>query len=247
MRKISSIILIVFISIIVIVLLVLRPIRSHTIPEHTQSTREHATLAISEEKISEENFSGTIPHISGTSPLATLATDFLAKEIDAFKARADAEVPERAAEFGVGSPPATYTIDITATVKRSAHTESIIFDEYQYMGGANGMSKYRVLTIDSVDGHQISIAELIAQDQQDAFVAFVKKQLQSGPHKIEGLFPEEVAKLTLDDFEQWSLTDSELSIYFDKYTIGPGALGAVAFPIATADAVAYLANPLLVD
>jgi hypothetical protein len=62
----------------------------------------------------------------------------------------------------------------------------------------------------------------------------VKKELNTWHPEgsdVSPVFPDEVKGLEFNSFTNWSLNDKNLIIYFDKYSIGPGALGAVEFPL----------------
>ena len=56
----------------------------------------------------------------------------------------------------------------------------------------------------------------------------------------EAVFQDDVKKLTFDSFKNFSFDETSLVIYFDKYEIGPGALGAVAFPLSLTTIQQYL-------
>ncbi len=58
---------------------------------------------------------------------------------------------------------------------------------------------------------------------------------------IVGVFPEDVNALSFDDFTNWSLDNDNLTIYFDQYAIGPGVLGATAFPLPRTQIQNFLA------
>jgi hypothetical protein len=40
-----------------------------------------------------------------------------------------------------------------------------------------------------------------------------------------------VASLTFDSFSNFSFGKNNLIIYFDKFAVGPGVLGAITFPL----------------
>jgi hypothetical protein len=198
---------------------------------------------ITHKEIKEENYSGERPIIKGTRLLATTAQKYVDERIKEFSEQANKEVPDMREQFGDDALFATYSIEIRATQKESTVTESIVMTEYVYTGGANGMSSYKAFNASRADGHIIPITEIIRKDKQSAFVEYVKKELLSWqPDGAEGLvvFNEDVEQITLDSFEDWSQDDESFIIYFDKYSIGPGALGAVAFPLPLSVVENYL-------
>lgn len=191
-------------------------------------------ITITQEVISEDNFSGTRSIIAGSGILADSARNYINQTYTEFKKLADEDVPTRRLEFGEDAPPSTYTIDIKATYTKSLKTESIIIDEYIYTGGANGSSSYKVFTASNASGKILSLEDVIQADKQIAFTVFVKNQLlawRPDSTSSQVVFKEEIEKLTFASFANWSFDNNNLIIYFDKYAIGPGALGAVAFPI----------------
>jgi len=191
-------------------------------------------ISIGTENIKEENFSGTRPTISGDSTVAVVARTYIEERVNEFKTEADTDVPDMREKFGADSPMASYTIDISAAEVKSEKTQSIVLSEYTYTGGANGNSSYKVITASIVSEKILSLANIIKKDKQTSFTNFVKKELKAW--RPEGstssvIFEDEVKNLTFGSFTNWSLDDKNLTIYFDKYQIGPGVLGAVAFPL----------------
>jgi hypothetical protein len=70
--------------------------------------------------------------------------------------------------------------------------------------------------------------------ERNDFTEFVRRELNAWkPAGADGpvVFPEDVKNLQFDSFVNWSIDGENLIIYFDKYEIGPGVLGAVAFLI----------------
>jgi hypothetical protein len=189
---------------------------------------------VSKKEIKEENFSGSTLSIAGESILAKESRKYVVSTIDDFRKRANEEVPDLKKQFGPDVPTAEYSIDMDGTYLESDKTQSLVIGSYVYTGGANGMSLYKVFTASKKDGHIIPITEAIKKESQTDFVKVLKDDLMAW--KPEGMdespvFKDEVEKLTLKDMANWSLDNNNLYIYFDKYTIGPGALGPVTFPL----------------
>lgn len=209
-----------------------------TIPkdENTQKqvVRNIVPVRISNKDIKEENFSGKMPVISGESALALSARAYVKEQISLFRTEANTDVPDMRKKFGADSPVATYTIEINAKYIKNKKTESIIMTMYTYTGGANGNDSYKVITASLVDNKILALSDVIKQEEQVAFMEFIKNKLFVWrPDGSDGspVFPDEVKNLEFSSIENWSLNDSNLIIYFDKYSIGPGALGAVEFPL----------------
>ena len=190
-------------------------------------------ISITTKTIQETNFSGSMPVISGTSLLATKMREYVATQVAEFRKEANTGVPSMRQKFGADSPLATYTIDINSQYIKSEKTESIVSDVYSYTGGAHGGTIYKVMTTSLISGKILSLSNIIKQQEQNAFTEFVKKQLDNWQQdgNASPVFPDMVQALKFDSFSNWSLDDNNLTIYFDQYSIGPGALGAVAFPL----------------
>jgi hypothetical protein len=198
-------------------------------------TKKTATaISISTQNIKEENFTGTMPVISGTSQLAKSMREYAEKRVAEFRKLANDDVPDIREKFGADNPTANYTIDISSKYVKGGKTESIVTNIYTYTGGAHGSATYKVITANISDGKILPLSSAIKAGEQKSFTDFVKKQLNDW--RPEGgnaspVFPDEVKNLTFNSFSNWSLDDKNLIIYFDQYAIGPGVLGSVAFPL----------------
>lgn len=207
-------------------------------------------VSIIKQDIKESNFSGSVSVISGSSTAAAEAEKFMEKEVADFRDRANKEVPAMRAEFGADAPPAKYSINLDAKYVTSPTTESVIVSEYVYTGGANGMSTYKVFTGSLSTGKILSLGEMVKPSEQSAFSMLVKQKLLAWvPEGLDQqlVFPEEVNKLSFADFSDWSMDNEGLTIYFDKYAIGPGVMGALAFTLPYFELQNYLSVPVSIS
>lgn len=210
--------------------------------EAVQTVENITPITIGSKSIQEENFTGKVATVSGESVLAQKAQAYIDESVAEFKKNADKDVPDMREQFGADSPTAQYEIDIDAKEVKGAKAQSIILLSYTYTGGAHGSSVYKVITTSST-GTILSLSDIIRKDKQDAFTDLVKKELNkwspegSGPSPV---FPDEVKALKFSSFTNWSLDDKNLTIYFSQYEIGPGVLGAVAFPLSRAKVKDFL-------
>lgn len=243
MKRIPTILVTILVLAIVIVIALWLNKHNQAIVVPDESVQQSPLVTIVEETITEENFSGTKPVIAGDSAVAVSARAYVAESIASFKARADAEVPGMKVQFPDAAAPSTYTIDIQAQYTASVETESIVLESYSYTGGANGSSSYKVFTASRATGILLTLSDLVPGNQQGAFTAYVQQQLLSWrPGGITSMvvFEEEVKNLTFASFENFSLNDNALTLYFDKYEIGPGAAGAMEFSIPRGDVAQYM-------
>ncbi len=213
-----------------------------TIGNKKETPTPAAPISIEQQDIAEENFTGQVPVIKGTSTLATTAEKYVTDSIQEFRDRANKEVPDLQKEFG-DSPTSHYTIDIGATYVVGNHTESIAVDQYVYTGGANGSSFYNVFTASKESGEILSLKDILNAGKEDAFVALVKAKILADTNL--SIFEQDVQALTLDSLSDWAFDKENLIIYFDKYAIGPGAMGAIQFKIPLTELGEFLKSEYL--
>lgn len=191
-------------------------------------------IKITTHKINEENWSGTVADVSGTSPLAVQMIEYVNKTVSDFRTQANTDVPSIREQFGADNPTANYEIDINSKYMRGVETESIVTEVYTFTGGAHGSTLYKVMTANISNGEILSLSNVIKKDKQNDFVVLVKKNLNNWrPEGTDApvVFTDSVESLTFDSFSNYSLDDKNLIIYFDQYAIGPGVLGATPFQI----------------
>lgn len=236
----NSKIIIAILILVIIGILVYYHIRKPLPPSGSASIEQPKNksitpVTIGKKNIKEENFSGTVEVISGSSPIASSAQKYIDGQVSQFRKQADTDVPPMRQQFGADSPTASYEIDIDATYVVGPKTESIALNVYTYTGGAHGSSFYKVFTASLADGKLLDLSAVIRSEKQADFTEFVKKQLIAW--RPEGtnapvVFPEDVGSLKFSSFSDWSTDSKNLTLYFAQNEIGPGALGAVAFPLS---------------
>lgn len=192
-------------------------------------------ISITTENLKEKNFSGTISRISGTSPLAVKMREYIDKTVSNFRTQANTDVPSIREQFGADNPTANYEIDIGSKYIKGIKTESIATEVYTFTGGAHGSTVYKVMTANISNGEILTLTKIIKQEKQKDFAELVKKDLNDWrPEGTDApvVFADSVESLTFDSFKNWTIDDQNLTIYFDQYAIGPGALGSTPFPIS---------------
>ncbi|HEY1041446.1 MAG TPA: DUF3298 domain-containing protein [Candidatus Paceibacterota bacterium] len=231
----TNITALIFLVIIVLIgLIIVNRNKSEMPTDTTTPTQTTQEISITDQKITQENYSATKPVISGTGALADAARAFVDQNVATFGVTADKEVPDLRKEFGADAPTAHYELEMEADTVQSPTTMSIVINSYAYTGGANGMSSYKVFTASKKTGKVLALNDVIKQDQQGAFLNTVKQQLLS--YRPDGgdtlpVFKEQVQKLGLAQLDDFAFNPTEMIIYFDKYEVGPGAMGPVPLPI----------------
>lgn len=206
---------------------------NNTIPQKI-STKSVTPISINTKNIKEENFTGKIPVISGTSIVTIKARTYIDQTVADFRKQANADVPATRKQFGADNPTANYEIDIDANYIKSTKIESIVMTVYSYTGGAHGNTLYKAITASVPAGKILSLSNIIKKEEQVAFTEFIKKELSNWIPQgsdVSPVFGDDVKNLKFDSFKNWSLDDKNLIIYFDQYAIGPGALGEIPFPL----------------
>ncbi len=203
------------------------------IPVSPTLSEDAKPVSITTVEIKEENFTGKKPVLTGDGVLVTESNKYIESTIAEFKKQADIDVPDMRKQFGEDNPTANYTIDINAKEVKGHLTRAIVLSIYTFTGGAHGSSYYKVFNVFTTSDMLLSLSQTIKEDMQSKFTELVKKELNAWkPDGSPVVFPEAVASLTFDSFKNWTLDKENLTIYFDQYEIGPGVLGAVAFPIS---------------
>ena len=210
---------------------------TNTLPTKTPA------VSIAKRQIKEENFSGSMPVITGSGVLADAARVYVDTAVNDFRKSAKEEVPPMRKQFGADSPTANYTFDLDAKYVDGPDYASIVVSGYAYTGGANGNSFYEVFTASRFGQKVLSLKDIIDTARQADFTRLVKSELlawrpQGSTSTV--VFEDTVSDLTFQSFTNWSLNDKNLTLYFNKYDIGPGVLGAVEFPIPLTKVKDYL-------
>lgn len=235
MKKTTTIIGIIVVLALIILAAVWLNKRNMTVAPTDTITQ--SPVVIIDSPIQEVNFTGSRPVITGSSVVVSAANQYIENEIALFKQSADIEVPQLRKDFGEDAPPSHYSLDFKAKYITSTSTESLVIDGYRYTGGANGMSFYKVITAKKEGDSILALDAVVKNGQYESFTAYIKAELVA---RQQAIFIEDVQKLTFDSFRNFSFDDTSMIIYFDKYDIGPGALGAVAFPLPLSEVQQYV-------
>lgn len=191
-------------------------------------------IPIVSQKINEENFNGTTSVISGSSLLAVKMREYIDTTISDFRVKSNTEVPDIRKNFGADSPSSTYEIDINSKYIKGAKTESIVTSVYSFTGGAHGETIYKVMTASLSNGKILSLSNVIKKEKQNNFTELIKRKLSKWipeGNEASPLFADDISSLKFNSFSNWAINGGNLIIYFDQYAIGPGALGALEFPL----------------
>lgn len=113
----------------------------------------------------------------------------------------------------------------------------IILSASHYNGGANGTVHLASFTIDIDQEKHITLQDLFKQTYDDVFVEKISSEIQKEVESNEE-YAEFIDSTLLDEVLQnmdewkWSIHEDSFTMYFDKYEIGPGSLGAITLEIS---------------
>jgi hypothetical protein len=131
-----------------------------------------------------------------------------------------------------------YVMDVTSdrVFNQNLAYESVVYLIYQYTGGANGVSYYRVITANNNDLVD-NLAEIVPIENRarvkSAVVAALESKSFDGQLGSQVLSPQALQNLGLDEIS-FSIDNENLIIYLDEYQVGPGVLGSFSTNIALA-------------
>lgn len=106
---------------------------------------------------------------------------------------------------------------------------SLLFSDYLYAGGANGLDVRTGFTIRTSDGEEVALKDLFENDASylDCINTEIRKQLRERNLEKDLL----QTFRGIDDSQNFYLTDSELVIVAGELTWFPHFMGTVEFPI----------------
>lgn len=107
---------------------------------------------------------------------------------------------------------------------------SLYIDQYEYTGGAHGMTYRRPYNIDLKNGSDIKLADVFKPDSN--YKAAIDKAIQAEIVKNpEGYFEPEMGFQGIGDDQPFTLQPGGITIYFQLYDIAPYAFGIPEFKI----------------
>ncbi|MCF7834291.1 MAG: RsiV family protein [Candidatus Pacebacteria bacterium] len=219
------------------------------------------------EEVEDEYFTGSYPVVSGYALVSKEAFTYVKNTIENFRKEAydsssiikeeadDTEVKEgevkesktENTETENTTPISNYSINMGANYFAGNVIETVVIGTGIYTGGANGTSFYKTFSSFKNGEVLLSIEDIIKKDKQNDFVNLVKNKLavwNPEDFPVEDgespLFEDAVDSLSLGDLTSWAIDKDEFVLYFDEYQIGPGALGAISFPIPLSEVSNFL-------
>jgi len=117
---------------------------------------------------------------------------------------------------------------------------SLHFNIYSFTGGAHGSEQIHTFNCDAVTGKQLSITDFLGNSEallkkiSQVCAADILSQLTSqgwsGDHGIKEMIAEGTSP-TPDNFKEFTFDNYNLTIYFQRYQVAPGAAGSLTAQI----------------
>lgn len=107
---------------------------------------------------------------------------------------------------------------------------SLYIDQYEYTGGAHGMTYRTPYNIDLKDGPDIKLADVFkpGSNYKEAIDKAIQAEIAKNP---EGYFEPEMGFQGIEDDQPFTLQPGGITIYFQLYDIAPYAFGIPEFDI----------------
>ena len=126
-------------------------------------------------------------------------------------------------------------LNIKAEPKKVSDTMyTIVFEAYQYTGGANGQAAVKTFTIDLANQKMVQLADVIRMDEESLATlrSLIKNQIGEKEELQDYLFDDMLEEaLENPPSWKWSLSGKNFTLYFNEYEIAAGAAGAVKVKI----------------
>lgn len=112
---------------------------------------------------------------------------------------------------------------------------SLYTDQYEYTGGAHGMTKRMADSWDLIEAKRIELSDLFPgrKDYKEYSINTIMRQIEKDIASENNFYFENYAELVKENFDSknFYLTEEGVVIYFDLYEIAPYASGILTFTI----------------
>ena len=177
----------------------------------------------------------TYPQISGLDDFNQKAKAIVDKEISDFKTNslANDEAVKKVDPAGYAEYPRTYELNIGYDKGEiDGDVASIMFNVYNFEGGAHGASYFVPLNYNVKNKKEIALADLFPgetdylQKISDYCTAALTKQLTKALGSLDGTYLKDGAGPNADNFQFFLINpDNTITFYFPQYQVAYGAAG----------------------
>jgi hypothetical protein len=195
-------------------------------------------LSFEDKKITDETkpfkIDITYPEIAGQNEFNNLVKNIIDKEISDFKNNslendnAVKEIdPESYAKY-----PRTYDLIINYNKGQlDDDLASVVFDIYNFEGGAHGASYQKVLNYDFKNKKELTLADVFTgqndylQKISDYCIKDLTNQIIKATGNTEGAWIADGAGPIVENFQIFLINKDNITFYFPQYQVAPGAFG----------------------
>lgn len=124
---------------------------------------------------------------------------------------------------------ASFSLDLSLENYETESYISYVFYVSEYTGGANVNNIVLTLNYDKSSGEQITLSEILPDEDQGEFVSDVRSRLLR--KEESGIFQNVVERLSIDSLKSFYITEESITVLFSKYVVAPGAAGIVEVTI----------------
>jgi hypothetical protein len=197
--------------------------------ENTPNTRASSTAITKDSSKILNDTSATynvkVDYPVGNTPGAEIVAKYIKDDAKNFEEKANNENSSQGSSSGSG----TGAYEKITKYQYFQHENSVSYflQKYEYTGGANGITVVKTFVFNK-NGNQLSLDDVVGANpsQKQAFLQSVKNKLLAKSSDV-GVFKDIVNKLTLNDLDNFYLTDSGIMVAFSQYNVAPGSAGIV--------------------
>ncbi len=151
---------------------------------------------------------------------------YIDKKVDDFKERAVEEV-RRMREDGFSYK---YTLNLGGDVYRSGNFISYVLYMSEYTGGANVNQVVKSFVFDKRSNKQVLLSDILSEEEVGGLLGEVRLSLEKR-EEASDVFPGVSDEISLDNLDDFYVTDLEFVFLFSKYEVAPGAAGIVEIEV----------------
>jgi hypothetical protein len=181
------------------------------------------------------------PQIDGMDDFNKKVQDIISKEENNFKANslANDEAVKKIDPASYAKYPREYDLNITYTKGEvDKNIVSVVFEEYNFEGGAHGETIFIPLNYDVNKKSEIKLADLFVSQGDylkkisDFCITDLKKQLKNKLGSLDGTWIEQGAGPDAENYSVFLINPKSIIFYFPQYQVAFGAAGdfQVAYP-----------------
>ncbi|WP_338777948.1 DUF3298 and DUF4163 domain-containing protein [Metabacillus sp. FJAT-52054] len=105
------------------------------------------------------------------------------------------------------------------------HLLSVVVYEYQYMGGAHGMTVAKTLNFNSLNGSRFDLTTVI-KNKTSVVKNYAAADLRNQSNRNQtAIFPDALKEIVIDSNREWTFHNKGLKLIFQEYEVGPYSSG----------------------